>query len=424
MSAEVCPRETVRVIPSPSRPMPAPSADARDLWLLSTAQALFMSISILTVAVASVAAGALAADPRLATLPQATIPLVAMATVLPAASLMRRIGRRAGFLLGAGAGLASGALSALALWLGSYAAFVASVALLGVYQGFATYYRFAVADRAPEHLRARSVSFVLAGGVVAAVLGPSLGSAARDLVPGTPFLGSYLATVGLNLAAVAVLAGLRPDAAPAPAPTSAGVRPSPRALLARPRYALAAACCSIGQGTMVLVMTATPLAMLGHGHSLGFAGLVISAHVLAMFVPSFFSGPLIGRLGVRPVLIAGLASMAVSAIVAMLGTTGAHFALALVVNGLAWNFLFVGGSTLLAGIADLDERALVQGANEFLTFALTALAALASGAVYASLGWGALNVASLGAIALLGALMAGLGGRVFGAGAARPAARS
>ena len=392
--------------------MPAPSGDARDLWLLSAAQALFMSTSILTVTVASVAAGSLATDPRLATLPQATVPLVAMATALPAATLMRRIGRRAGFLLGAGAGVASGALSALALGLGSYALFVAGVALLGVYQGFATFYRFAVADRAPQRLRARSVSFVLAGGVVAAVVGPSLGSAARDLVPGTPFLGSYLATIGLNLAALVALAALARDASPEPVPV--GPRPSPRSLLARPRFALAAACCGTGQATMALVMTATPLAMLGHGHSLGFASLVVSWHVLAMFVPSFFSGPLIGRVGVRPVLFAGLALMAASAGIAIAGTGGAHFALALVANGLAWNFLFVGGSTLIAGVADPDERALVQGANEFLTFALSALATLASGALYFSVGWNVLNAVSLGAIALLAALLLGLGGRVFG----------
>ena len=164
---------------------------------------------------------------------------------------------------------------------------------------------------------------------------------------------------------------------------------------------------------MALVMTATPLAMLGHGHSLGFASLVVSWHVLAMFVPSFASGPLIGRVGLRPVLIAGLGLMAASAGVAIAGTSGAHFALALVANGLAWNFLFVGGSTLVAGVADPDERALVQGANEFLTFGASALATFASGTIYFSVGWGVLNAVSVGAIVLLGALMAGLGKRPF-----------
>lgn len=394
--------------------MSAPRDDARDLWLLSGCQALFMTTSILTVTIASVAARGLLARPELATLPQATVPLVAMFAAVPAAALMRRRGRRAGFLLGALAGVASGAICAVALWLGSYALFLVGVASLGLYQAFATYYRFAVADEAPERLRGRAVSFVLGGGVVAAVLGPTLASATAELVPTVPFLGAYLATIALNLAAVLAVRALRLGG---DVPPAAATRVPLRTLLAAPRFALAASCCAAAQGVMMLIMTATPLAMLGHGHSLGVASLVVSAHVLAMFVPSFFSGTLIGAVGLRPVLAAGLVLMVVSALVAIGGSSGAHFAVALVVNGLAWNFLFVGGSTLLTGIADPDERAAVQGANEVLTFAATALATFASGAIYFSIGWRVLNGAGIVAIAAVAVLLVALGTRPFEAAA-------
>ena len=334
-----------------------------------------------------------------------------MALALPASLLMRRVGRRAGFALGAAFGIGSGATCSAALVLGSYALFLAGMALLGAYQAFATYYRFAVADEAPAALRARSVSLVLAGGVAAAVLGPTLAGSTRDAVGGTPYLGSYLASIGLNALALGAIACLRLRV-PAP-PVPGAARPSAAALLRRPGLVLAASCCGVGQAVMVLVMTATPLAMLGHGYALGLASLVVGWHVLAMFVPSFFSGALIVRVGLRPMLSAGTVLMAGSALVAIAGTSAAHFAVALVVNGLAWNFLFVGGSALLVGVADGAERAVAQGLNELATFGCGALATLASGALYFTLGWRALNVAGIGATLALGALLLALGRRPF-----------
>ena len=391
---------------------------AIDTLLLATCQALFMSTIILTTTVAALAATTLLEDPTLATLPQAAVPLVTMALALPASLLMRRVGRRAGFALGATFGIASGATCSAALTVGSYALFLVGMALLGAYQAFATYYRFAVADAAPEALRARSVSLVLAGGVVAAVLGPTLASSTRDAAGATPYLGSYLASIGLNALALGAIACLRLRAPARPVPGEA--RPSAAALLRRPGFVLAAACCGVGrrrcgvgQAVMVLVMTATPLAMLGHGYTLGVASLVVSWHVLAMFVPSFFSGALIARFGLRRVLGAGTALMVGSALVAIAGTSAAHFAVALVVNGLAWNFLFVGGSALLVGVADGAERAVAQGLNELATFGCGALATFASGALYFTLGWRALNVAGIGAALALGALLLALGRRPF-----------
>ena len=380
---------------------------AIDTLLLATCQALFMSTIIVTTTVAALAATTLLEDPTLATLPQATVPLVTMALALPASLLMRRVGRRTGFALGAACGITSGAACSVALVLGSYALFLAGMALLGAYQAFATYYRFAVADEAPAALRARSVSLVLAGGVAAAVLGPTLASSTRDAVGATPYLGSYLASIGLNALALGAIACLRLRAPARPVPGEA--RPSAAALLRRPGFVLAAACCGVGQAVMVLVMTATPLAMIGHGYTLGFASLVVSWHVLAMFVPSFFSGALIARFGLRRMLGAGTALMVVSALVAIAGTSAAHFAVALVVNGLAWNFLFVGGSALLVGVADGPERAVAQGLNELATFGCGAFATLASGALYFTLGWRALNVAGVAATLALGVLIVALG---------------
>ena len=392
----------------------------RNTLVLAICQALFMSTSILSITVAAVAATTLLDDPALATLPQAMTPLVAMAVSVPASLYMRRVGRRAGFLLGAVLGIGSGAVCALALVLGSYAIFLLGVALLGAYQAFATYYRFAVADEAPAHLQARSVSLVLAGGVVAAVLGPSLAGVASGPVGSVPYLGSYLVMIALNALAVLAIGSLRLQA---PARDVRKGSATIAALLRQPRFVLAVSCCAVGQGVMMLVMTATPLAMLGHGHSFGLASLVVSWHVLAMFVPSFFSGLLIDRLGLGRMLGAGFMLMIASALVAIAGTTGAHFAVALIVNGLAWNFLFVGGSSLLAGGVDADERALAQGANEFVTFGFTALATFASGALYAGAGWGALNALGIGASVVAAVAVAVLGRRVRAArddGTARP----
>ncbi|MGY6646259.1 MAG: MFS transporter [Salinarimonas sp.] len=373
--------------------------DYINIGILAVCHALYMSTSILSVAIASIASQNLLADATYATLPQAMIPLIAMISTIPAAMLMRRIGRKNGFLVGAVAGMASGVICSIALINADFILFLVGVSLLGAYQAFAVFYRFAVADSADARMKGKAISLVLAGGVLAAVIGPGMASFARDLFSPILFLGSYVATVAINFLALVLLLFLRlPEG---PVPTTRIDWSKVGEALGNPRYVTAVGFCGLGTGVMMFVMTATPLAMLDCGFSVVASSAVISWHVLAMFVPSFFTGNLIERFGLYSIMFTGLVLMAGSAIVAALGITFPHFAVSLVINGLAWNFMFVGGSTLLASIGDQDSRPMLQGLNEFLTFGITAVATFASGAVFSLIGWTAIQIFCIFAIVAL-----------------------
>jgi MFS family permease len=367
--------------------------DHRNVALLAVAQTLVQSASVLAMTLGALVGGRLAPDPSLATLPIAAIVLGTAATTIPAALLMRRIGRRGGFLVGAAAGVAAALLAAYGVYRADFAAFVAGHAALGVYQGFTNYYRFAAGEAAAADFKTRAISWVIAGGVVAAFLGPQLAYWPREWFAPHAFLGSYFAQASLGVLALIALAQLRLPVAAA-AVGGVGQRPAFE-LVRQPTFLVAMGGAAIGYAAMLLVMTATPVAMVGSGHHVGDAVHVIQWHVLGMFAPSFFTGALIARFGAPRIMATGFVLLIGHVAIALAGTEFLHFASALVLLGVGWNFSYVGGTTLLTSAYREAEKARAQAINDFVVFGTVAVASLSSGWLYHQFGWQTLNLAAL-----------------------------
>jgi MFS family permease len=379
------------------------ATEKRTVLLLATAQALFQTGTVLMITLAGLVGLQLAPDQGLATLPIALMMVATALTTIPASLLMQRIGRKVGFLLGTALGVAAGLLAALAIGTQHFALFVAASMLMGSYQGFAQFYRFAAADVASPDFRSTAISWVIAGGVVAAVAGPNLARATHALGP-LPFVASYLA-----LAMLGVLAALALSRLTLPPPAAEEVRGEARPLaevLRTPVFLTALLCSTTGFAVMSMVMTATPLAMHQHGHHLDASATVIQWHVLGMFVPSFFTGALIRRVGVLAVMAAGALLFGVHVAIALSGHAFLHYVSGLILLGVGWNFLFIGGTTLLTEAYRPAEKGRVQAAHDFLVFGVTALASFAAGKLLAAWGWHAVN---LTALPLLVAVLAAVG---------------
>jgi predicted MFS family arabinose efflux permease len=375
----------------------------RDVYLLALCQALLATGNAVVVTTSALAGQTLAPD-GLATLPLFLQFVAVMATALPASMLMKRTGRRAGFALGAGFALIGGLLGCSAILDGRFWLFCAANAAYGVFVGFGMYYRFAAAEAASQDFRARAISYVLAGGVVAAVAGPELAKATADLFGPALFAGCYAAIAGLALLTLLVLTLLR-----LPMPAEEERQGSGRALveiMRQPAFLVALGAAAIAQGAMVLVMTATPLAMAFCGLGFDQTAFVIQWHVLGMFAPSFVTGHLIGRFGVLGVMAAGAGLILACLGVAISGIEIAQFWTALVLLGVGWNFMFVGGTTLLTTTYRPAEKAKVQAINDLVIFATAALSSLSSGLLHHLIGWQAVNISMVVPILLvLGAIL-------------------
>jgi predicted MFS family arabinose efflux permease len=338
-------------------------------------------------------AGAELADNRaLATLPISLTVLVSMCTALPASYLMGRFGRRAGFLIGALCGSLGGALSAWALLADSFELLLAGAAFTGIYQSVQGFYRFAAADTASEAFKPKAISWVLAGGLVAALVGPEIVRATGDVFSRAPYAGAYAAVVIINIVGALSFAFLDiPAPARGPAGALAG-RPIME-ILRQPRAIVAVLCAMISYAMMALVMTSTPLAMLGHGFSSDHAADVVRWHVLAMFGPSFFTGSLVARFGHLRVIGVGLVLLGACGIVALAGVAIENFYLALIALGVGWNFGFIGATSLLATTHTAIEQAKIQGLNDFLVLGLVTVASFGSGALLNLYGWSTVQLA-------------------------------
>jgi len=376
----------------------------RIVLALASTQALFQTASVLIMTVGGLAGRLLAPEASLATLPIATVALGTAIGTVPASILMARVGRRPGFLLGTMFGVAGGTAAAAGIVNGSFPLLCLGTLLVGIYQGFAQFYRFAAAEAVPAQFRSRALSMVLAGGVVAAFAGPHLGAITRDLLSGAAYAGSFAAVVALSLAAAAILVA---TPLPPPAVADHGIEPArPLGEIARqPRFVAAIAGASVGYAVMVLVMTATPLSMLAHDHSVSDAAFVIQWHVLAMFVPSFFTGWLVSRFGVTSIMLAGVGLLLGEVAITASGTDMLQFASALILLGTGWNFLYVGGSTMLLETYRPAERGKVQALNDFVIVGLTAGAAFSAGALVESFGWYGLNLAVVPFLVVAGAVI-------------------
>jgi len=383
----------------------ASSLEKRNVAILVASQTLYMVATITVMTLSGVVGHRLTPAAGLATLPVAMLMIGTLLATLPASLYMKRVGRRRGFMVGAALGGALGGLVAFAaiafehFWL-----FCLGNLLLGCYQGFAMYYRFAAVDVTRPAFRSRAISLVLAGGVVAAFLGPWNASLTNDWIAAVPDGGPYLMIAGLALLAMLILGSLRVPASGEPAP---GEFARPMAEIgAQARFRVALIAAATGYAIMGLVMTATPLSMRALGFEMGQVAFVMQWHVLGMFAPSFVTGDLIGRFGVTRILLAGAVILAASSLLAASGTGLVHFWAALLLLGVGWNFLFIGGSTLLASTHSEAERGKVQGVNDLVIFSLVAAGSLLSGNLLRQLGWTGLNLAMLGPIVLVAALIA------------------
>lgn len=368
--------------------------------ILVIAQTLFMVASVTVMTLSGVIGRALGPDPGLATLPIAMMMLGTVASTLPASLYMKRVGRRAGFLFGTLLGGVGGGLLAFAAvaWQ-SFWLFCVGNLLLGLYQGFAMYYRFAAADVASPAFRPRAMSFVMAGGVIAAFVGPWNANLASSWIAAVPSGGPYLVIAILALVAIGLLAFLRVP--PAGEPKAGDPQRPMREIARSKRFVVAALAAASGYAIMILVMTATPLAMRNLGYPMSDVAFIMQWHVLGMFAPSFFTGSLIARFGHARILLAGCVLLAASALTAPLGTSLPLFWIGLVLLGVGWNFLFIGGSALLTTAHSEAERGKVQGINDLLIFSLVTLGALLAGQLLHVAGWTTLNLAMLPLIALV-----------------------
>ncbi len=361
----------------------------RNVLLLAFSQALMLSAIVMSMALGAILGSNLAPDKGYATLPIAVMVIGTAIASIPAALLMRRFGRRAGFLTGATLGLAGSLLCALGLLQQSFALFIAGHLLLGSYQGFANYYRFAAVEATDAGHASRAIAWVIAGGVVAAFLGPQLGQWGRNWMAGSLFVGSYLAQGVLSLTALAILTQVKLK------PVAVVDSDSPRSLreiLAQPVLQTAIMGAAIGYAVMIMVMTATPLAILGCGLSGASVTPVIQWHVVGMFAPSFFTGSLIKRFGAPRIMQIGFALLLGHVAITLLGFEFLNFLSALFLLGVGWNFAFIGGTTLLTQTYRPSEQLKVQMINEFTVFGLVAVATLSAGWLYDRFGWITLNL--------------------------------
>jgi MFS family permease len=356
--------------------------------LLATAQALFQTASTLVVTVGALA-GSLIAPAHLSTVPIASMFLGTVIMIVPASMWMARAGRRTGFVAGAVIGAMGGLIAAWGIHSRSLPMLALGTLLIGSYQAFAQFYRFAASEVADDRFRSRAISLVLAGGVVAAFLGPALGTVGARLLE-TAYAGSFLILTATCLIAAGLLTRLN---VPTPKAEIAGSKPRPLlAIVRQPTYAIALFGAATGSGVMVLAMTATPLAMAHHDHGLAAGATVIQAHVLGMFVPSFFTGALIARFGVVRIMFAGILLLSCHVAVSFSGTGFLSFASALFLLGVGWNFLYVGGTTLLTSTYLPAERATAQATNDLVVYVVGLASSLSAGALLEAAGWRLMNL--------------------------------
>ncbi|HEY6862857.1 MAG TPA: MFS transporter [Burkholderiales bacterium] len=361
----------------------------KNVAVLSACQALLFTNNSTVIALNGLAGYALAANKALATLPVTGWVVGAALTTFPASLLMKAVGRRAGFTLGALIGVLGAALCAWALHAASFWMLCLGTTVFGVYNAFAQYYRFAAADSASPEFRPKAISLVLAGGLVGGIIGPETSKLTVGLLP-TLYLGGYLALIGFLALVIALLQLLEIP----PVQESAAAEPARplSAIMAQPQFVVAVVAAALGYGTMNLLMTASPLAMAVCGHPYGAAATVIGWHVIGMFGPSLFTGNLIRRFGVAAVMFAGVALQFVAIGIALSGISVPHFWFALVTLGVGWNFLYIGGTTLIAGAARPSERAKTQGVNDLIIFVVLGTSSFSSGLLLETNGWRTLNL--------------------------------
>ncbi|HMS05696.1 MAG TPA: MFS transporter [Burkholderiaceae bacterium] len=375
----------------------------RPLLLLALCQGLFLTNNVVFIAVNGLVGLSLAPLGWMATLPVMGYVVGGALSTPLVARTQTAFGRRGSFLIGLAVALASALLCAWAAWEKQFWLLVAATVIAGYYSANGQLYRFAAAELAPPEQREKAVSWVLAGGLIGAVIGPNLANHTRNLFGGAPYVGTYLALAVVAVAASAVMAAIRfPDLRSAAGPAD-GARGRPLGeIMRQPVFLVAAIGAALGYGVMNLLMAATPLAMQVCGLPFGDVALVLEWHVIGMFAPGFFTGHLIKRFGVLPIMSVGVVLNLLCIAIALTGVDLHQFLVALFVLGVGWNFLFTGATTLAMQAYRPEEKDRAQAAINFCVFAVMAFTSFASGALVTTQGWRLLNFGSLLPVALTG----------------------
>jgi len=376
------------------------AAERRNVAVLAACQVMLLSVNATVVTLNGLAGYQLAINKAQATLPVTFWVIGAAIATFPASMLMKRIGRRGGFTLGAAIGIGGSALCTWALARQDFWMLCFGTLIFGLYNGFGQYFRFAAADAARPSLRAKAISLVLAGGLVGGLIGPGLSTLTIELHP-VKYLASYLSATVYLLIMMAVVQALR---LPATSAEEAHGPTRPLAEIARqPEYIVAVVTAAISYGVMNLLMTATPLAMGFCGHPYGSAANVIAWHIIGMFAPSLITGDLIKRFGLLPIMLSGVALLVVCVFIALAGITVAHFWWSMFLMGVGWNFMYVGATALITTTYRPAEKAKAQGANEIAIFLTMVSSSYTSGFLLDRNGWETINWASLPFVILAGA---------------------
>lgn len=365
----------------------------KNVLLLALCQALAMTGNIILFTVAALIGQTLATDKSLATLPLALLQLATMSVIFPASMLMRRGGRQFGFITGILIGLAGAGLGIYAVFTHHFGLFCLSAILFGSFNSFVGFYRFTAVEVATDAFRSQAIALVMAGGVVAALVGPQLATWSKDWLQPATFAGSLVMIAILQVLSLGILLGLK-----LPRPVITELQSPGRSLpiiMQQPLFIVAVLGSMLGYGVMVMVMTATPLAMVANAHPFHEAATVIQWHVLGMFAPSFITGFLIARFGVLTILGWGGMISLLCILINLWGSGLLSFIVALMLLGIGWNFLFIGSTTLLTGTYTPAEKAKTQAVHDFLMFGFVAFATILSGSLFQNLGWRAVNLAGI-----------------------------
>ncbi|WP_341861746.1 MFS transporter [Gymnodinialimonas sp. 57CJ19] len=381
----------------------------RNVIVLVMAQAFLGAQMPMLFVIGGLAGLMIAPSPALATLPISLIVFGSMTTAPWISPLMQKFGRKTGFYVGALGGALGAAVAGVGLWIDSFPVFLVGSYFSGIYMSAQGFYRFAATDTASPAFRPKAISYVMAGGLISALIGPQLVKASSEATV-IPFVGTYAFIFAINALGAVLFAFLqlpRPEPARADAPKGR----TRAELLRDPKIIVAMICGAVSYSLMNLMMTSTPLAVVGCGFTTGNAADVVSAHVIAMFAPSFFTGHLIARFGATKIVATGLALLAAAGAVAMTGVELFQFFAALILLGLGWNFGFIGATAMLTSAHAPEERGAVQGMNDFIVFGAVFIASLSSGVLMYSggddvvRGWTSVNLAMVPFLVLAGAAL-------------------
>lgn len=370
---------------------------------LALAQAIMMSVNTLLITSSAIIGFDLAEDKSLATLPVAFQYFAAMLTAIPASFFMKRFNRKNGFYFSSFIGLSGAVVAFYALINQSFVTFCISTMMFGIYTGFGNYFRFVASEISIPEERNTAISYVLVGGIVAAIIGPNLAIHSKDIFD-INFLGSFVIVLFLYILNLMNFFSMKLPAAEVIDESKQVSRPL-LVIMKQPVFIVSLATALIGYAIMTFLMTATPLSMKAHSHELPDIAFVIQWHVLGMFVPSLFTGHLINRFGFTLISLIGAFFLLLCVVINLIGTQLTHFWLALLFLGIGWNFLFIGGTTKLVEAYNDDEKAKTQASNDFLLFSAVTAASLTAGILQYNYGWETINKAAAPFILLVIALI-------------------